>query len=457
MRRLYALITLLAILLIAAGCSSNEAKSQTGESNEEETTEVKDGQTKVVMWHSMGGVNGETLDTLVSDFNDEQDDIVVEAIYQGNYAESFTKLKTSLKSDNIPTIMQSNFIRSGPMIDTNKVIPIQEMIDQDEYDTSSLDGNILSAYDMGGTLYSMPFNASTLLLYYNKDMFEENGLDPEKSPQTYEEIKAVSEKISDGTKYGASFAINSYFIEQLITVQGAELVNNGNGREGLADQSFIDSEEAITTYTWWKDLVDQEYMLNLGSATGDTHQAFLSGKAGMTLGSTAALAKMIEGSEGKFEVGTGFIPYPADKEGAGGVSVGGGSLYLMDKSSEEEAAAGWEFIKFLMEPEQQAYWHVNTGYFPVNNLAYEEQIVKDTLAEFPQFETAISQLRTALENNAGSNAGKGPVIGIYPDARTETQKALEEVINDQKSPEQALEDAAESITKALIRYNKSVE
>lgn len=129
----------------------------------------------------------------------------------------------------------------------------------------------------------------------------------------------------------------------------------------------------------------------------------------------------------------------------------------MDKSSEEEAAAGWEFIKFLMEPEQQAYWHVNTGYFPVNNLAYEEQIVKDTLAEFPQFETAISQLRTALENNAGSNAGKGPVIGIYPDARTETQKALEEVINDQKSPEQALEDAAESITKALIRYNKSVE
>ncbi|WP_018930585.1 ABC transporter substrate-binding protein [Gracilibacillus lacisalsi] len=450
-----AIISIMLFTLI--GCSNQEASSKTENTNEETSTSSNGETTNITLWHSMGGVNGETLDTLVNQFNQTQDDIEVEAIFQGDYGESFTKLKTSLRSDSLPTIMQSNFIRSGPMIDTKMVKPIQDFIDQENYDVSELDQNILSAYDMDGQLYSMPFNASTLLLYYNKDMFEENGLDPNSPPETYEELTEYAEAISDGNQFGASFGINAYFIEQLITVQGAELVNNGNGREGLADESLLNSDEAIATYEWWKDLVDNDLMLNLGTNTPDTHEAFLSKKTAMTLASTAGLANLLENSEGKFELGTGFIPYPADKEGEGGVSVGGGSLYIMDGQPEEEMLAGWEFIKYLMEPEQQAFWYINTGYFPVNNLAYDQTEVQETLDQFPQFETAINQLEAALKNNSGSNAGKGPVIGIYPDAREETQKAMEIMLNDKASPEQALNDAAATITKALERYNQTVQ
>ncbi|MCT2537119.1 ABC transporter substrate-binding protein [Aquibacillus koreensis] len=465
------LITVLFVffLLVTVGCTSktsgainegNESSPDTAANTTNESTNEEpapEGKTEVVFWHSMGGKNGKTLEKMIQDFNGSQEDIHVKPIFQGSYGDSLTKLKTSLQSSSGPTIMQSNFISSGPMIDTKMVRPIQDLIDAEGYDLSQLDQNVLSAYEMDGQLYSMPFNASTLLMYYNKDMFEENGLDPNNPPQTYEELEEAAMKLTGEGKYGASFSVDSYFLEQLFTVQGAELVNNGNGRQDLATKSFINSQEAIDTFTWWKKLVDDGLMLNLGTNTEDTHQAFLSEQVGMTLASTAGLTNMLEGSKGKFELGTAFIPYPEAKTGAGGVSVGGGSLYIMNNKSEAEQQAAWEFIKYVVGAEQQGHWYINSGYFPVNTDAYELPEVVETLAQFPQFETAINQLEVALENNAGSNAGKGPVLGVYPDARTITVEALEKVLNDVQSPKDALDEAAEEITKKIARYNQTVQ
>lgn len=454
MRKIGGYLVLMVIMMVLAACS-NEDDQVTNESEASASTENNE-TVEVEFWHSMDASNGETLETLIDNFNESQDDIYVNPIYQGSYADSLTKLRTNLRSDSHPVLYQSNFISSGPIIDTEMVVPMQDFVEEDGYDLSQLNQNILGAYEMGeGELYAMPFNSSTLLLYYNKDMFEENGLDPEQPPETYEEFTEVAATLTDENTYGAAINISSYFIEQLITVQGAELVNNGNGRgEELPTESLMNSEEAIMTYTWWEDLINNGYMMNMGSGG---HEAFLSEEAGITFGSTAVLNKLMEGSEGKFEVGTGFIPYPEDKEGEGGVSVGGGSLYIMDNKPEEEQQAAWEFVKYLMEPEQQGYWYINTGYFPVNDSAYELPEVEETLEEFPQFETAINQLEVSLENNAGSNAGKGPVIGIYPDMRTIIVEAMEEVVNDVKTPEEALNDAAEAITDALERYNQTVE
>lgn len=443
------LIGLLCLVLIAMiGCSNQTEES----SSVEEKKGNSDGPVEIVWWHSMSGEGSEALDELVAQFNESQEDIKVEAIFQGSYEESLTKLKTSLKSNSGPTIMQANFVSSGPMIDTKKITPIQEFVEKDNYDLSKLEDNILAAYEMNDQLYSMPFNASTLILYYNKDMFKENGVDPDSPPETYEEVKQVAEKLTKGGKYGASFGIDAWFIEQFIARQGEELVNNENGRAGLPTESFIDSEAAVTTFSWWKDLVDSGVALNLGTKNADTHQAFLSEEVGMTLASTAGLTKMLNGAEGKFEVGTAFLPYPEGKDD-GGVSVSGASLYIMNDKSEEEQDAAWEFIKYLMEPEQQAFWYVNTGYFPVAKEAYEESTVIETTKEYPQFETAVNQLQSSVSNNAG----KGAVMGVYPDARTITVKAMEKVINGEMTPEEALQEARDEITTALERYNKTVE
>ncbi|MCI3926896.1 ABC transporter substrate-binding protein [Paenibacillus sp. TRM 82003] len=439
----------LALTIGLAACGGGETESAT--LADSATASSKGDAVKVVWWHSMGGNNGKVVDKLAADFNQSQADIVVEPIFQGTYGESLTKLFASLGSDSGPAIMQMNFTSSGPMIDTGAVTPVQQFIDAEQYDIGQLDPNIVGNYIYRDTLYSMPYNASNLLLYYNKDMFRDAGLDPETPPRTFEELMAAAQQLTKDGVYGTAFgSSDAWFIEQFISNQGAELVNNGNGREDQATESLLDSEAAVRTFALWRDLVKHGYGLNLNSA--DSHKAFLSEQAAMTLASTAGLKNLLDGSEGKFELGTAFLPKPADAK-EGGVYVSGASLYIMNDRPETEQQASWEFIKYLMEPKQQAYFHINTGYFPVPKASYEEPDVIDNLKKYPQFQTAIDQLNASVSNHAS----RGAIIGIYPEARKITVQALEEMLNGQLEPEEATKQAADEITVKLQEYIDSLQ
>jgi sn-glycerol 3-phosphate transport system substrate-binding protein len=172
----------------------------------------------------------------------------------------------------------------------------------------------------------------------------------------------------------------------------------------------------------------------------------------MILDSTAALRGIVDTVGDSFEVGTGFLPRPDGAED-GGVIVGGASLYILNDRPEEEQKAAWEFIKFVVSPEQQAYWHVNSGYFPITKAAYDQPLVKENLEKFPQFKTAVDQLHQSKLNNAT----KGAVMGIFPEARQIVEQAMEEIINGAKSVEQALTDAEKEITEKIQAYNKTVQ
>lgn len=406
---------------------------------------------KVVWWHSMSGELGKAVDKLVSDFNASQKNVVVEAVFQGTYDESLNKMKASMDSKSGPAMIQVYEIGSRFMIDSGAITPMQQFIDADKFDISKLEENILNYYTFDGKLYSMPFNTSNPILYYNKDMFKAAGLDPEKPPVTYEEVAETAKKLTKDGQTGASFAIYGWFMEQFLAAQGAELVNNGNGRTSPATESLLGTDPGVKTMTWWKQMVDDKTMLNLGRKTDDTKKAFAAGQIAMTLDSTASLRGIVNAAEGKFEVGTAFLPRPKDAQN-GGVIVGGASLYILNNRSDAEQKGAWEFIKFLTEPKQQAYWSVNTGYFPITKLAYEEQLVKDNMAKYPQFKTAVDQLHQTKANKAT----QGAVMGVFPEARQLTEGAIEEVLNGKKTPKEALDDAAKNISSKIQQYNKTV-
>ncbi|MEC0213883.1 ABC transporter substrate-binding protein [Paenibacillus ehimensis] len=406
---------------------------------------------KVVWWHSMSGELGKAVDKLVSDFNASQKNVVVEAVFQGTYDESLNKMKASMDSKSGPALIQVYEIGSRFMIDSKAITPIQTFIDADKYDVSQLEENILNYYTVDGKLNSMPFNTSNPILYYNKDMFKAAGLDPEKPPVTYEEVAEAAKKLTKDGKTGASFAIYGWFMEQFFANQGAELLNNGNGRTSPATESMLGSDAGVKTLTWWKQMIDDKTMLNLGRKTDDTKKAFAAGQIAMTLDSTASLRGIVSAAEGKFQVGTAFLPKPKDAK-EGGVIVGGASLYILNNRSEAEQKGAWEFIKFLADPKQQAYWHVNTGYFPITKKAYDEQLVKDNLAKYPQFKTAVDQLHQTKANKAT----QGAVMGVFPEARQLTEGAIEEVLNGKKTPKEALDGAAKEISSKLAQYNKTV-
>ncbi|SDN53961.1 sn-glycerol 3-phosphate transport system substrate-binding protein [Paenibacillus sp. yr247] len=452
-----AITAIMVLLTSACGKAETTTSGSTTDSKPTTSTATADVKkptepVKVIWWHSMSGELGKAVDKLVADFNASQKNVQVEAVFQGTYDESLNKMKASMDTKSGPSLIQVYEIGSRFMIDSKAITPVQKYVDADKFDLSQLEENILNYYKVDGKLNSMPFNTSNPILYYNKDMFKAAGLDPEKPPTTFEDISKAAKVLSKDGKSGSSFAIYGWFMEQFFANQGVEYLNNGNGRTAAATESMVNNETGVKTLTWWKEMVDNKTSANLGRKTDDTKKAFLAGQVAMTLDSTASLRGIVSSAEGKFQVGTGPLPKPADAK-EGGVVVGGASLYILNNKSEAEQKGAWEFIKFLTNPQTQAWWNVNTGYFPITKKAYDEQLVKDNLAKYPQFQTAIDQ----LHKTKASTATQGAVMGVFPEARQIVETAVEEALTGKKAPKEALDGAAKSITEKIGAYNKTVK
>ncbi|MDD7390460.1 MAG: extracellular solute-binding protein, partial [Lachnospiraceae bacterium] len=223
--------------------------------------------------------------------------------------------------------------------------------------------------------------------------------------------------------------------------------DNGNGRENAASAVEFDSNGGgLQILEAWKKLYDEGIAPNVGRGSDAGLADFSSGKAAMTLGSTASLKQILEDVNGKFEVGTAYFPATGDDD-KGGVSIGGASLWALENGDEKKAAATWEFMKFLVSAESQAYWNAQTGYFPVTPDAYEEEVFKNNIAEYPQFQTAIDQLHDSAPQYAGA------LLSVFSEARATVETEIENMLNGKQTPEEAVEKMASSINAAIEDYN----
>ncbi|MFN8498571.1 MAG: ABC transporter substrate-binding protein [Anaerolineae bacterium] len=424
--------------------------------------EVKPGQTKISFWHAMGGTNGEAVQKMVDDFNASQDKYVVEATFQGNYDNSLAKLRAGLPTGDVPTLMQVYDIGTRLMTDLGVTTPIQKFIDAEKYDTSDLEPALLNYYRLNGSLNSMPFNASSPILYYNKDAFKKVGLDPEKPPRTWAEVADAAKKFKgvDNFQCGLALVIYGWFFEQWQATGGNLYADNENGRAQPATKVVYNTPYSEALLKWAKDNVDNSAFCNAGrNAAGgsDNGQAlFEQGKAAMYIESTARLRGVVNNTEGKnaFKVGTAYLPRQSQDDFAkAGIIPGGASLWILKDRPTEEQQGAWEFIKYVAAPERQAFWHTATGYFPIRKSAYDQALDKEWRAKYPQFETAIQQLQKTPQSNVTS----GALLGVFPTARQTIETGWEDVILGKKQAKDMLDAAAASVTKEIETYNKTVK
>lgn len=403
--------------------------------------------TTISFWHSMGGVNGQAIDTLVQKFNDENEyGITVEAEYQGSYDDALNKLKSAQIGNMGADLVQVYEIGTRFMIESGWIVPMQSMVNADEYDTSVLESNLAAYYTINDMLYSMPFNSSTPLMYYNKDMFDAAGIT--EIPDSLESIAQIGDKLLDsGAQEVMSLGIYGWFFEQFIGKQGLEYANNGNGRtEAATAVAFDENGAAANILNEWKNLYDLGYAPNVGKG-GDAGLAdFSAGKSAITLGSTASLKQILQDVDGKFEVGTAYFPKVKSTD-EGGVSIGGASLWALDNNDPKKLRATWEFVKFLISPESQAFWNAETGYFPVNVDAHDEDVFKENIEKYPQFETAIDQLHDSAPQYAGA------LLSVFSDARAIVESEIESMLNGNETVDEAVDSMASQINDAIEEYN----
>lgn len=403
--------------------------------------------TTISFWHSMGGVNGQAIDTLVQKFNDENEyGITVEAEYQGSYDDALNKLKSAQIGNMGADLVQVYEIGTRFMIESGWIVPMQSMVNADEYDTSVLESNLAAYYTINDMLYSMPFNSSTPLMYYNKDMFDAAGIT--EIPDSLESIAQIGDKLLDsGAQEVMSLGIYGWFFEQFIGKQGLEYANNGNGRtEAATAVAFDENGAAANILNEWKNLYDLGYAPNVGKG-GDAGLAdFSAGKSAITLGSTASLKQILQDVDGKFEVGTAYFAKVKSSD-EGGVSIGGASLWALDNNDPKKLRATWEFVKFLISPESQAFWNAETGYFPVNVDAHDEDVFKENIEKYPQFETAIDQLHDSAPQYAGA------LLSVFSEARAIVESEIESMLNGNETVDEAVDSMASQINDAMEEYN----
>lgn len=432
-----------------AGCGTNtgeEAEEETGATYEMATAEEAKG-AEITFWHSMGGVNGEAIAELVENFNNENElGIKVVAEYQGEYDDSLNKLKSAQMGNMGADLVQVYEIGTRFMIESGWIVPMQNLIDADNYDVSSLEENLLAYYSIDDQLYSMPFNSSTPLMYYNKDMFEAAGIT--EIPTSLEGIEAIGEHLMNegGAGEVMSFSIYGWFFEQFCCKQGLEYANNGNGRSDIATAvAFDENGAAENILTAWKSLHDKGYAPVVGKG-GDAGLAdFSAGKSAITLGSTASLKQVLQDVNGKFEVGTAYFPAVSDSD-KGGVSIGGASLWALNNDDPVKLRATWEFVKYLVSAEAQAYWNAQTGYFPVSTEAHNEEVFLANMETYPQFQTAIDQLHDSAPEYAGA------LLSVFSEARATVESEIESMLNGQ-SVEDTVTNMSTSINEAIEEYN----
>ena len=438
-----------AMMASMAACGGGSGGSSGDSSSGESSSGDK---ISITFWHAMGGVNGEATQKLVDDFNASQDEIEVHAEYQGTYDDTITKLKAAMQSGNLPDVCQMYDVGTKFMADSGYIIPVEDMFETTGYEKGTVMDVITSYYSVEGKQYAMPFNVSTPMLYYNKDLFEKAGLDPETPPATYEEVMEYAEKIveSGAAPVGYSQAIYGWFFEQQIAGLGAYYGNNDNGRTSAMTQVDFDQNGAgLKVFQLWKDLMDSGYCENYGTTTADTQTAFFSGQVGMIIESTAILKNAIDSSS--FEVGTGYLPKIEENE-EGGVIIGGASLWEMKTEDEEKQEAAWKFIEYTTTPEAQAAWSMATGYFAINPEAYETEDMKAYIEENPNFTTAIDQLEESPVNNYTA----GVLSGVQTESRLIFNEIIPDLYDGKITPEDGVASLAEQVNAAVENYNASV-
>ena len=412
---------------------------------------------QLTFWHAMNDVRETTLQKLTDQFNASQKDVQVKLVNQVSYESLFDKYKAGLGGGQLPDLAQLEDTSLQSAIDSQSVLPVGACVKADAYSLKDFIPRTVSYWTVGGQLIGMPFNVSNPLLYYNKQAFQKAGLDPEKPPSTLEQVKQASQKLVDAgvTTKGYSIKLDPWYLEQWLAKAGKAYVNHGNGRRSRATGSLLNTPTGIEVFSWLKDMVDSGLAVNTGKPEGNIDNLFAigNGNAAMTVDSSASLGGIIDTlASGQFpNVTIGVAPMPAPV-GKGGVAVGGAALYIVKSIPKEKQDAAWQYIKYLVAPEQQATWAAATGYVPIRKSATRLPTIQQLWSEKPFFKVAYDQLVTGPNNVATA----GPVIGPYQEIRDTVIDELTAMLTQGKSAKAAVKSAAAKGNSAIEEYNARV-
>ena len=413
-------------------------------------------QTQIEWWHAMGGALGQKVEAIAAAFNATQDEFEVVAINRGNYTETMTGAIAAFRAGEQPHIVQVFEVGTATMMSAEGAIkPVFELM-QENGKPFSPDGFLkaVTGYytNDAGQMLSMPFNSSTPVLYYNKDMFAQAGLDADSPPQTWPEMAEVSRQLisSGAASCGFSTAWQSWVqLENFSARHDIAFASKNNGFGGLDTELLINGPthvKHIQSLADWS----KEDIFKYGGRRGDGQALFTSGECGMWMNSSAGLAGIRRTAD--FDFGVAQLPFWPDVVGQPkNTIIGGASLWVMGGHETEEYRGVAEFFQFLSSSGIQSAWHEASGYLPITPAAFTTTTISGYYDRNPGADTAVIQM-TSGEPTGNS---KGLRLGNFVQIRDVINEELEAVWGGTKSAQQGLDAAVERGNQLLRRFERA--
>lgn len=394
---------------------------------------------------AVGGPITKTIDGMVADFEKAHPDIKVKAVYAGTYQDSLVKALTAFKSGTPPTMAVLLSTDLFTLIDENAIVPIDGLAHapEDKKWIEGFYGSFMQNSQTGGKTWGIPFQRSTIVMFYNKALFKEAGLDPEKAPANWADTVAYAKKLTktdasgNVTQWGIKIPSSGfpYWIFQGMTTPNDTILMNSTGT-----QTYFDKPGAVEALTWWVDLSAKHKVMPKGVIEwGTTPKDFLEQKAAMVWTTTGNLTNIR--SNASFPFGVAMLP--ASKRP--GSPTGGGNFYVFNKTTPEQQRAAMTFIRWATEPLRAAQWSIATGYVATRPDAWETPEMKKYVKEVPTAEVAREQLKYSVAE-----------LSTHDNQRV--TKALNDnlqaALSGTKSPADALKDAQRESDRILRSWRR---
>jgi sn-glycerol 3-phosphate transport system substrate-binding protein len=411
-------------------------------------------QTQIEFWHGLGGATGAIAKTFADEFNASQKEYQVIPVYKGNYSQTLTAAISAYRAKQPPAIVQVYEVGTASMMAAQGAIyPVHQlMADTGEpFDPKNYVAPVLTYYSTtDGKLLSMPFNSSTPVLFWNKELFQKAGLNPDVPPKTWQEMDEFTKKLAaSGAKCGLTVQYAPWtLIESVGAWHDKPFATNQNGFGGKGTQLIFNDPLRVRLIdmlaSWQKDGRFKYYGRETKSMAN-----FTSGECAMHIASSG-VASYIEAGFGTKPFGTSVVPYFSDEIARPQNSlIGGATLWVMQGKSKETYKGVAKFFTFLAKPDIQARWHQQTGFIPITKAAYELTSKAGYYDKFPAREVGYKSLTL----NPPTVNSKGLRIGNFVQLREVMDSELEAVWNGQQSAKQGLDSMVRQGNELLRKFD----
>ena len=392
---------------------------------------------------AVGGPLTKVIDGYARGFEKAYPGVSVHPIYAGNYDDARIKALAALKAGQPAQLSVLFSIDLYELLEQDVILAWDDIANSpdDKAWLASFYPALMANGTYKGKVYGIPFQRSTIVLYWNKDAFKEAGLDPNKPPATWSEMTQMAQKLTkrdasgNVTRWGVEVPSTGYaywMFQAFARENGQDLMNKDGNRTNY------DNKDVVAALQYWRDLGAKYKVMPEGTVEwGTLRQAFTEGKTAMMWHTTGNLTAVKDSA--KFAFGVAMLPASKQR----GSPTGGGNFYLFKKTTPAERKAALEFVKYMTAPERAADWSIATGYVATRADAYETPKLKEYASTFPQAVVARDQFKYATPELSTFQTGR---------VRKALDDAIQASLTGQKQPGDALKAAQAEAMRLLKPY-----